>query len=67
MYEKLFYDEANASTTRHPQILRATNTAFPVLEEKSAQLRLSLDREEQGTARKILFDVVTQSDKIHQA
>lgn len=67
MYEELFYDEANASTTRHPKILRATNTTFPALDEKFAQLRSSLDREDEATARKILFGVVTQSDKIHQA
>lgn len=67
MYEELFYDEANASSTKHPKILRASNTTFPTLQGMCEELRASLDREDEASARKILFDVVTQSDKNHQA
>ncbi|MDY6949368.1 MAG: nucleoside-diphosphate sugar epimerase/dehydratase [Pseudomonadota bacterium] len=67
MYEELFYDDASAVRTRHPKIMRATNTTVSVLDEALIQMRDALERADEGAARQILFDVVAKSENPQQA
>lgn len=67
MYEELFYDASTAVRTRHPKIMRATNTTIATLGDALEQMREALDRADESTARQILFDVVAKSENPQQA
>lgn len=64
LYEELFYDEASATRTRHPKILRGAalsayvGTIDPMLE----RLNVAVAEEDEPTARSLLFEVITKSD-----
>jgi len=60
MYEELFYDEANASVTRHPKILRGTNSDTGKLDVAQAlqQLEIALQQYDEPLARQILFSFI---------
>lgn len=67
MYEELFYDDATAVRTRHPKIMRSTNTTVATLDDALTQMRDALDRADEIAARQILFDVVAKSENPQQA
>ncbi|MFN4211981.1 MAG: polysaccharide biosynthesis protein, partial [Devosia sp.] len=67
MYEELFYDDSTAVRTRHPKIMRATNTTIATLDEALEQMRDALERADESAARHILFDVVAKSETPHKA
>ena len=60
MYEELFYDDATASRTAHPKIMRATSAESlgkdvnPALEE----LLAALNCQDEAEARRILFEFI---------
>lgn len=61
MYEELFYDPSQAQTTRHPKIMRAPKgqkVAVDVPKSLDA-LRASMETEDVGAIRKVLFEVIT--------
>lgn len=60
MYEELFYEDANAETTRHPKILRSTKFGAPGVEIRAAlcQLEAALVNEDEAKARRILFSTI---------
>lgn len=63
MYEELFYDESRASRTRHPKILRSSNSTVPFLDRELDKLRSAVSAGNVEEARRILFDVVAKSEK----
>lgn len=62
MFEELFYDESIASRTRHPKILRSTNSTVPFLDDELANLRVAVNTGDEDAARQILFDIVAKSE-----
>src|SRR5690606_41813837 len=63
MYEELFYDAATAERTRHEKILRAASAVDDV--DLGAALRdpgAALEQEDEQAARRILFDLIVQTD-----
>lgn len=59
MYEELFYDAANASSTRHSKIMRARGgMAGDEVSAALANLRAAIDAQNEVEARKILFNFI---------
>jgi len=63
MYEELFYDEATASPTRHPKILRATGDlgAGKSVEQALAELANAIKQRDEPEARRLLFNQIRDS------
>lgn len=60
MFEELFYDDASASPTRHPKILRAARSDAVSREMNTAlpELVAAMDSQNEPEARKILFRLI---------
>ena len=62
LFEELFYDRDNATSTSHPKILRADSGAISGYDmtEALAELQGAIDREDEEVARSLLFRVIEQ-------
>lgn len=60
MYEELFYDDANATVTDHPKIMRAARSdgASGQIEEALTHLVAALAAENEAEARRLLFQQI---------
>jgi FlaA1/EpsC-like NDP-sugar epimerase len=60
LFEELFYDESNATWTKHPKILRAigSDAADHDIIEALGKLLRALDDQNETEARRILFDAI---------
>lgn len=64
MYEELFYDDATASPTSHPKILRAAGdiAVGRPIHEALAELNVALQQRDETNARRILFSQIKEDD-----
>ncbi len=62
LFEELFYDRDNATSTSHPKILRADSGSISGddLAAALAELQQSLDAEDEERARRLLFTLIEQ-------
>ncbi|MCS6761559.1 MAG: polysaccharide biosynthesis protein [Candidatus Devosia symbiotica] len=63
MFEELFYDDANSSTTIHSKILRAKRSEErrPGTLEAITQLLTAIDAQNEQMVRKVLFDFIQRN------
>eukprot|EP01036_Dinobryon_divergens_P055506 gene55506-biopygen45844 len=61
LFEELFYDEKQAARTDHPKILRArmTERTSADVETALAQLRATLERQDEAAMRDLLFAFIS--------
>ena len=66
MYEELFYDDATASPTLHPKILRGAGDIVSnrPIQDALAELEGALLQRDEATARRVLFAQIRESDII---
>lgn len=64
MFEELFYDDASASTTAHPKIMRAKRAGERRVgtPEALARLQSAIEDQDEPLVRSILFDFIQNSD-----
>lgn len=65
LYEELFYDEASASHTRHPKILRGAALSADIgpLGPQIDGLRDALEQEDEPAVRNLLFEMIKKTDQ----
>lgn len=62
MFEELFYDDASATKTTHPKILRGIAAGGGSIAGELDTLRLALEEQNEQSARNVLFELIAASD-----
>ena len=64
MYEELFYESSDATTTRHPKIMKSRRDSGDERNLSFAleTLQLALDEQDERRARSIIFDLIAEAN-----